>query len=88
MKLKYATSFERDLRAIKEQSVRSQVRAALETLQGAPSLREVSNVKKLQGEENAYRIRVGEFRIGAVLQDDTLVLVRFLHRRDIYRYFP
>ncbi len=58
MKLKYAASFERDLRSIKEQSLRNQVRVTLETLQGAPNLREVSK------------------------------LVRFLRRKDIYRYFP
>ena len=88
MKIEYAASFERDLRGIKEQSTRRQLGQTLEALKVAADLREAANVKKLQGGENFYRIRVGEYRIGAVLTGDSLVLVRFLHRKDIYRYFP
>jgi mRNA interferase RelE/StbE len=88
VRIEYAASFERDLRGVKDQSVRNQARLALETLKAAADLREIPNVKKLQGSDDMYRIRVGEYRIGAILDRDSLVLVRFLHRKDIYRYFP
>ncbi|NPA92437.1 MAG: type II toxin-antitoxin system RelE/ParE family toxin, partial [Chloroflexi bacterium] len=35
-----------------------------------------------------YRIRLGDYRLGLEIEGDTVVFVRFLHRRDIYRYFP
>jgi len=35
-----------------------------------------------------YRIRLGDYRIGLVVNEQTVVFVRFLHRREIYRYFP
>jgi mRNA interferase RelE/StbE len=33
-------------------------------------------------------IRVGDYRIGVVLEDGVVTFVRVLHRRDVYRYFP
>ncbi|GIK72728.1 MAG: hypothetical protein BroJett021_17160 [Chloroflexota bacterium] len=38
--------------------------------------------------ERYYRIRVGDYRLGLALEGDTVILVRFLHRKEIYRYFP
>jgi len=44
-------------------------------------------VVKLSGEENFYRIRVGNYRIIYAIEDDQLVVlvVKVGHRRDIYR---
>jgi mRNA interferase RelE/StbE len=44
-------------------------------------------VMKMQGYENEYRIRIGDFRIRYEIYDCELVilLLRFGHRKDIYR---
>lgn len=44
--------------------------------------------KKLTGFKNAYRIRMGEYRIGFVFENGTIELIRILGRKDIYKYFP
>lgn len=49
---------------------------------------ELKNIKKLQGYDTFYRIRVGEYRIGLELLGDELIFTRFLHRKDVYKYFP
>ncbi len=51
-------------------------------------LSEINNIKKLKGEDNAYRIRVGDYRIGFFMKGDTMIFSRVLHRREFYRYFP
>jgi mRNA interferase RelE/StbE len=45
---------------------------------------------KLQGYEDYYRIRVGEYRIGLRLDFDHHLIEfrRVLHRNQIYRRFP
>lgn len=45
------------------------------------------NVTKLEGEENQYRIRVGNYRIVYEIQDPVLliILLRIGHRREVYR---
>lgn len=43
--------------------------------------------KKLSGSKNAYRVRVGEYRIVYEIYDGVLVVIviRVAHRRDVYR---
>jgi mRNA interferase RelE/StbE len=44
-------------------------------------------VKKLQGEADLYRIRVGDWRIVYAIRDKALLVlvVRVANRRDVYR---
>jgi mRNA interferase RelE/StbE len=43
--------------------------------------------KKLEGEDETYRIRVGDYRILYQVKDDVLLIlvVRIAHRKDVYR---
>lgn len=49
---------------------------------------EIRNLKKLKGSNTYFRIRMGDYRIGLMIDQGTVTFVRFLHRRDIYNYFP
>lgn len=42
----------------------------------------------MKGAPYHFRIRIGEYRIGVVITGNTIVFERFLHRKDIYKYFP
>ena len=57
--------------------------AALEELAREPR---PSGVKKLKGEKNAWRVRVGDYRIVYEIQDGVLVVlvIRIAHRREVY----
>ena len=88
MNVAFRRSFVRDLRRVRDNNLRERVKETIEAIEGVETLREMSNVKKLRGGEGYYRIRIGDYRLGLVLEGDTVVFVRFLHRKDIYRYFP
>ncbi len=88
MNVEFKSSFARDLRKIKEQSVKQQVREAIAAVEAAPTLFEVPGLKKLSAGEHYYRLRIGDYRIGLAFESETVVFVRCLPRRDIYRYFP
>jgi mRNA interferase RelE/StbE len=51
-------------------------------------LTELPDCKKLKGFKNAYRIRMGNYRIGFLWEDETVKLSRVLNRKDVYKYFP
>ena len=89
MKTNYLPTFIKDLKGLKSTSSYSTIKNLVFTdLLAVQNLKEISNLKKLKGDDNAYRIRVGDYRIGFFLEDGTITFVRVLHRREFYRYFP
>ena len=88
MELEFRESFIKDVKRIKETAMKKKIAAVISESQKAASLLVLQNVKKLEGSAAYYRIRVGDYRIGIKLQDKTLIFMRCLNRKDIYRYFP
>jgi mRNA-degrading endonuclease RelE of RelBE toxin-antitoxin system len=52
------------------------------------NVEEISNLQKLKATDNAYRIRVGDYRIGIFIENEIITFARVLHRKELYRYFP
>ncbi len=46
-----------------------------------------NSVKKLQGDDKSYRIRVGDYRIIYEIEDDILLVtvIKIKHRNEVYR---
>ena len=88
MRLRFRSSFARDLKAIKDKTVLSQVKEVIGEIERAERIEAVSGVSRLSGGRGYYRIRIGDYRIGLIFDGGEVELVRCLHRREIYRYFP
>ncbi len=88
MQIEFRDSFLKDVNRIKEKAVKKKIAAAITETKSATSLPDIKQVKKMEGSEAYYRIRVGNYRIGFKLQGKVLIFLRCLHRKDIYRYFP
>ncbi|MBN1556207.1 MAG: type II toxin-antitoxin system RelE/ParE family toxin [Phycisphaerae bacterium] len=63
---------------------RRRIAKAIDSLARTPR---PSGCTKIVGAENAYRIRVGDYRIVYEIEDNVLIVyvIRIAHRRDIYR---
>ncbi|MBI2966655.1 MAG: type II toxin-antitoxin system RelE/ParE family toxin [Bacteroidetes bacterium] len=88
MKVYFSKKFEKELDKITDPSLKKNVSKAVKILLDANSLVAVPNLKKMKGQKNAYRIRVGNYRIGFYLEKSELFIVTVAHRSDIYKYFP
>ena len=88
MKSDFKESFLKDVRKIKEHAVKLKIQEAIEAVEAAPTLSSVPNMKKLKTGSSYYRIKVGDHRIGIAYECNTVIFIRALHRKDIYRYFP
>jgi mRNA interferase RelE/StbE len=88
VKVDFKSSFTRDLKKVKDKNLLKQVKEAIEEVEQAMNLHTVSNLKQLKGGGRYYRISLGDYRIGLVKEDDVVAFVRFLHRKEIYRFFP
>ncbi len=88
MKIKFKDSFAKDLKSIKDKGLLKRVKEIIEAVEKSDSPTRIPNLKKLKGHQNYFRLRVGEYRLGLALEGDLIVFVRFLSRKDIYKYFP
>ena len=89
MGVDYSSNFSCDLRRIRRAALRHRIDRRIAELEAAWMLAEVSGVERLESQGGRYyRIKVGDYRLGMALEGDTVVLVRFMHRRDVYRHFP
>jgi len=85
----FRKSFERDLKQLKgNRPIRTRLRRVIEQLETAETIETLANVRRMQGWTDYYRIRIGDYRLGVKVEGDTVEVLRFLHRRDIYRRFP
>jgi mRNA interferase RelE/StbE len=89
MNVTYKKNFLKDLKALQSTDVYDKICIlVLEKIPNTEDLSTIANLSKLKGDETAYRIRVGDYRIGFFIEDDVIVMSRVLHRSEIYRYFP
>lgn len=88
MNVQFRASFANDLRKIKDKGTLRRIREAIEQVERAEVLQDITNLKKLKGGSNYFRIRAGEYRVGVVVEEGVVTFVRCLNRKEIYRYFP
>ena len=88
MKVEFLKKFSKDLDDVRTKSAKESVIRIIELMEVVDSLEKIPNIKKLKGHRSAYRVRVGDYRLGFFLENSTILLARFLHRKDIYRIFP
>jgi len=81
-------SFEKDTNKINDKSLLKKIANCIINIQNANSLNDIKNLKKLKGFDLEYRIKIGDYRIGLVIESKEISFIRVLHRKDIYKFFP
>ena len=81
--IEFTTSAIRELKTL-ERAIQRRIATHIDSLAGKPF---PAGSKKLQGEPNLYRIRVGDYRILYRVDGKrvTILIVKIGHRRDVYR---
>jgi mRNA interferase RelE/StbE len=88
MKVTATTSFNKDISSITDAQLARRIESIIRKLEAAQTLTEISGIKKMAGAQNAYRIRIGDYRLGFFLISKTIQLTIFAHRKEIYKNFP
>jgi mRNA interferase RelE/StbE len=88
MNVVFTKQFNKDILKITDKNLALRIEHTIIEVKKAVNLTQITNLKKLSGYKNSYRIRVGDYRIGLYFNGNTLEFARFLNRREIYRYFP
>jgi mRNA interferase RelE/StbE len=85
----YGKRFSKDLDTIRhEAKVKKALLELIESIRAADSLGDLKDVRKIEGYQGYFRIKVGDYRLGVKAEKNRIELIRFLHRKEIYRRFP
>jgi len=88
MKIKFRNRFEKDLLKITDKDILQQVKIVIIDTENVAKLSQLKNLKKIKGKRTAYRIKIGDYRIGFYFEKNEIEFTRILPRKDIYKYFP
>lgn len=89
MEVQYRQVFLKDLKQLKSSTSYQRIYdLAFTTLEEINTLEEIPDIKAMRGYAGRYRIRIGNYRIGIEVNGDVIEVMRVLHRREFYRYFP
>ena len=88
MKAGFRKSFLKDAKTLHSKKLKERIKSTIRDVEKAENLQSIGNLKKLKGSEKYYRIRIGDYRIGIIVEGQMVTFMRCLHRREIYRYIP
>ncbi len=89
MTTEYLPNFIKNLKKPNKTPIYPEIRKlAFQTIPDCHNISEIKNQKKIKGHKNAYRIRMGDYRLGIFIDNERITLSRVLHRKDVYHYFP
>jgi mRNA interferase RelE/StbE len=88
MNVKLDRSFEKDTDKLNDRKLLVKIADCIDSVKRAKHIDEIADIKKMKGAPFHYRIRIGNYRMGVVIHGNDVVFERFLHRKDIYKYFP
>jgi len=88
MVIEFNRRFLKDLDKITRASVKKDISGIIDEVKTAGTLSEIKNLKKLKGYSTAYRIRIGDYRVGLFFENNIVEFVRVVDRKDIYNVFP
>jgi len=88
MLVEVTANFNKDISKLRDRKLLIAIKAALQHIESASTLEEIPHLKKMQGASSYFRIRIGDYRMGIHADNNKVTIARFLHRKEIYRYFP
>lgn len=90
MEIFFKKTFIKDFKNLSENAKEKVREICLFVFSKANDLKDVKglDIDKISGFNNYYRIRIGNYRIGFEKQGNSIIFMRVLHRKDIYRFFP
>ena len=64
MHVEFLSKFSKDIDHINQKSIKTNVAKLIRLMESENDLNNIPNLKKLVGHKSAYRVRIGDYRIG------------------------
>jgi mRNA interferase RelE/StbE len=88
MQVEFLSKFSKDIDHISVKSVKANLSKLIQLMESEENLNNIPHLKKLAGHKSAYRVRLGDYRVGFFYENHKVIFARVIHRKDIYKVFP
>lgn len=88
MQVEFLKKFSKDIDHITIKAVKNNLAKLIRLMESEENLNNIPHLKKLAGHKAAYRIRLGDYRVGFFYENHKVTFARIIHRKDIYKVFP
>ena len=88
MKTEFKASFLKCIHKIADNNLKAKIIECIQNVELSDNIKQINDLKKLEGHKSFYRIKLGDYRIGVKIDSEVVVFVTVAHRKDIYKLFP
>jgi mRNA interferase RelE/StbE len=90
MNTEFKKSFFRDLKKITDPVVKVEIERVIFTVREASAIKNIPNLRKMKGDKKgiSYRIKVSDYRLSITIENNLVIFIACMHRKDIYKFFP
>jgi len=88
MYVTFDKAFLKSIKKLKNKDIKTKIADFIIELENTEQITNISSIKKLSGDSYSYRKRIGDFRIGFEIKNNTAHIIIIAHRKDIYKSFP
>jgi mRNA interferase RelE/StbE len=88
MEIAFTKTFSKQVDSLRDESLKLRLAQIVQNVILANTLQDIVNLKKIKGHQTAYRIRIGDYRVGLFFEEGLIVFAYLAHRKDIYNRFP
>jgi mRNA interferase RelE/StbE len=88
MEIKYRKIFLKDLSILPKEYRTKIEKLVFEIIPKEKKSDILQRISKMAGYDVYYKIRIGMYRIGVKVSQESFEFQRVMHRKDIYKFFP
>jgi mRNA interferase RelE/StbE len=88
MQVIFTRQFDKQTAIVLPKQIKIAVIEAIVNVENANKISDIKHITKLKANKTAYRIKLGDYRIGLYIKKGIATFVIFAHRKDIYKFFP
>ena len=88
MEIEFTKTFSKQIDALSNESLKLKLTQVVQNVISANALQDIVNLKKMKGHQTAYRIKIGDYRVGLFFEEGLIIFAYLAHRKDIYNRFP
>jgi mRNA interferase RelE/StbE len=88
MEIEFTKTFSKQIDSLRDEILITRLSKTVQNVILANTLKDIVNLKKMKGHQTAYRIKIGNYRIGLFFEEGIIIFAYLAHRKDIYNRFP